>query len=296
MTTPRLPAHQDSGSDWYARGDSGGFFPTAESAEHYKRLIEEQSYHRVRHQCLRSLLRRSTDLFTRPPSESYVVLDFGIGDGGEIRALELAARKIYGFDTSEHMIRLAEQQFQDKEFVGCVGGAERLAIVEEEVDALFCINTLGYLSQEEDAIFWHEAQRLLRPGGFLIIMTGNLLFDLFALNSGTADFFASEFKVDGASSLLTRGDQPRFANARRRNPLQFASELKSAGFRQLDTGFCMWHSVPPELLIANSGRSFREARWESRDFSIYDEMLSEEEKWQMLFRCSIFASVSIRDL
>jgi len=194
------------------------------------------------------------------------------------------------------MIRLAEQQFQDKEFVGCVGGAERLAIVEEEVDALFCINTLGYLSQEEDAIFWHEAQRLLRPGGFLIIMTGNLLFDLFALNSGTADFFASEFKVDGASSLLTRGDQPRFANARRRNPLQFASELKSAGFRQLDTGFCMWHSVPPELLIANSGRSFREARWESRDFSIYDEMLSEEEKWQMLFRCSIFASVSIRDL
>ena len=253
-------------------------------------------YHRVRHQCLETLLRRSTDLLTRLPTENLTVLDFGIGDGGEIYKLGLPTKKIYGIDTSEHMISLAKQRFHDTQFVGFVGGAERLREVNGQVDALFCINTLGYLSHEEDTVFWKETRRLIKPGGFLVIMTGNSLFDLFALNSGTADFFASEFKVDGASSLLARGDQPRFLNARRRNPLKFPSELRRAGFRQIDTGFCMWHLVPPELLITESGRSIRQARWESRDFAIYDESVPEDEKWQLLFRCSIFASISVPDL
>lgn len=295
MRQPRLPSHQDLDSDWYSRGDSGGFFPTAESAEGYKQLIENNVYHKIRHQCLRSLLSRSTDLLNGDSVESQVILDFGIGDGGELQSLKLPAKKLYGIDTSEHMIRLAQQRFQDREFVGFVGGAEKLAMIDEPVNALFCINTLGYLNDEEENVFWRESRRLLKPGGFLIIMTGNLLFDFFALNSGTADLFTSEFKVDNASSLLTRGDQPRFLNARRRNPLKFPSELRHAGFRQLDTGFCMWHRVPPELLIAELGQSVREARWNSRDFTVYDGVVSDDDKWQLLFRCSIFASVSVRD-
>ena len=291
---PQIPAHQNSLENWYEKGDSGGYFPTVESAQNYKNLVANQPYHKIRKKCLDQLLRRSTNLFSSSEYSNLSVLDFGIGDGGELHSLEIPMKKIYGIDTSEHMIRLAQQQFLDKEFIGIVGGVNSLQAIDEQVDVAFCINTLGYLNSEDEGVFWEQLRRLVKPSGYLVIMTGNLLFDLFALNSGTVEFFASEFKVDNATSLLTRGAETRFLNGNRRNPLKFEMELRSLGFSQLDVGFCMWHKVPPELLIASTGCSLREARWQSRSFEVFDELVPELDKWQLLFRCSIFASVSVR--
>jgi ubiquinone/menaquinone biosynthesis C-methylase UbiE len=295
VENPRVPEHQKTVDDWYERGDSGGYFPTAESADEYQKLVAEQEYHLVRHQCLHNLIERSTNLFGQGSAGTRTVLDFGVGDGSVLKALKLAAKRVYGIDTSDHMIKLAESQFSEREFLGLVGGAERLTDIDDSIDTVVCLNTLGYLDETETQTFWAGIQRLVTPGGYLILMTGNSLFDLFALNSGTADFFRTEFLVDDADSLLSRGREPRFINARRHNPLKFPEELRARGFNHLDTGFCMWHKLPPELLIQRDRLSLREARWLARDFLIHDSMISPEDKWQLYFRCSVFAVVAVRD-
>lgn len=295
MEKPRVPEHQTSVDDWYERGDSGGYFPTAESADEYQKFVAEQEYHLVRHRCLHNLIERSTNLYDLSSSGARSVLDFGIGDGSELRALKLAAKRVYGIDTSDHMVKLAESQFSESEFLGFVGGAERLADIDDSIDIAVCLNTLGYLNETETQTFWTGVRRLVKPRGYLILMTGNSLFDLFALNSGTADFFRTDFLVDGAEGLLSRGRESRFINARRQNPLKFPQELRSHGFDHLDSAFCMWHRLPPELLIQRDHLSLRDARWQSRDFSIHDSMIAPEDRWQLYFRCSIFAVVAVRD-
>ena len=54
----------------------------------------------------------------------------------------------------------------------------------------------GYLSNSALDDFISEQQRVLKEGGYLLIMYGNELFDMFALNSGTVNFFEKYFNLD----------------------------------------------------------------------------------------------------
>jgi SAM-dependent methyltransferase len=293
----RLPVHQDSETNWYEKGDSGGYFPTAESAHDYRRLVEEQNYHQIRHVMIEHLLAEARR--RRPDSalgrQDLHALDFGIGDGSEFTQLNLPVSRLTGIDTSAPMMDLATRSFVGIDFRGLVGGAEMLTQVEADLDLVTCINTLGYLSASEESDFWQHVGARLRTGGVVLIVTGNLLFDLFALNSGTATFFADEFGVGHAEPLLTRGQSERFRNARRKNPLRLDSELAPYGLRPVAENYCMWHEFPPELLLVNERSTLREARWNSRNFDVHALGLEPSVRWQAMFRCSVVGYVAVKD-
>ena len=224
--------------------------------------------------------------------ERLIALDFGVGDGGEFRNLGLQVEHLFAIDTSAPMIQLAQEEFTELKFVGLVGGAEMISRIDRQLDFVSCINTIGYLSEKEEEEFWESISQRMEPDGLVLVVTGNKLFDLFALNSGTAQFFEEELGVEGVERLLVRGAENRFKNARRKNPLTIGQEVQRFGFRNIIDGYCMWHTVPPELLLVNQEMTLRDARWQSRDFEVHSQAVSQDKRWQSLFRCSVFGFVA----
>ncbi|MDI1288498.1 MAG: class I SAM-dependent methyltransferase, partial [bacterium] len=292
MPLTPVPPHQD-GSDgsWAEKGDAAGYFPTAESASEYAEGIGSSPYHRDRLRAIEELL-AATPLRASP--NALTVLDFGIGDGGELKALGLPMSRVVGVDTSEAMVGLAREKFGDGDFVGLIGSVDAIGGIEDEsIDLVFCVNTLGYLDAADQTTFFEQASRVVRSDGYLIVVTGNELFDLFALNSGTAEFFAERLGVLGAADLLTEGTVARFRNASRRNPLNFNVVLQSHGFLEIGQAFASWHRVPP-VMLTRSGLTLSDARDQARDFTLDPSGLSPDESWRSLLQCSIFASLSRR--
>jgi hypothetical protein len=80
-----------------------------------------------------------------------------------------------------------------------------------------------------------------------LISHSNELFDLFALNAGTATFFQRNFDVD-ATSLLADVEQQNATYNVRANPLTYPGFLLDHGFREIDRAFFNYHPAPPSLL------------------------------------------------
>jgi SAM-dependent methyltransferase len=272
-------------------GDNGGHFPDFESARAYldgtKESNTSAAYHADRMRALQILV-DSVIL-----NGKIKVLDFGCGDGMYIKQFfqEDAIEKVIGVDVSGPMIEIAKQSLEDYEFEGIVGDARCLKNISGEFDVAFAIDVLGYLDDEELDIFYREAMRLIRPGGHLIVMYGNELFDMYALNSGTATFFEKYFDAD-VKGLLLEGGAAQYKPANRRNPLSFGAEIAKYGFEEQKQSFSQWHRIPPA--IGNRAVDLSEARMNMRDHGFDANRLSSENLWKAKFRCSIFASLSRR--
>ncbi len=123
-------------------------------------------------------------------------------------------------------------------------------------------------------------------------MTGNELFDMYALNAGTTDFFKPHFNVD-VISTLTEAKAPQYKPALRRNPLNSSVELQHYGFNEIAQSYSQWHRLPPA--IGNKlGSNVAEARMIMRDHAFNPNLLPPQEKWKAMFRSSIFGSLSQR--
>jgi SAM-dependent methyltransferase len=187
------------------------------------------------------------------------------------------------------MVSLARENLKDFDSVFEVGGVSALREQgEESLDIVVSTNVLGYLSPEDERDFFLGAARVLRPGGHVLLTLGNELFDLFALNSGTASFFEKHFSVIGSTKLLIQGDKPRLGNARRHNPLSIEAEVEEFGFTREEFAFSQWHHVPPILEEVDKDKEKNEARLSSRDHDFDANSLSRIERWKALFQCSIF--------
>ncbi|MCP4621782.1 MAG: class I SAM-dependent methyltransferase [Bradyrhizobium sp.] len=265
-------------------GDTAGFFNDMEEARAYVAgsRITSENYHSDRIRALRHLLAR----IPQPKS----VLDFGCGDCMCVRDL-CSPERVVGVDVSAPMIELARENLGPI-FTGHVGGVEKLKTIDDRFDIAFAIDVLGYLSESDLETFYREISRLLRPGGHLIVMYGNELFDLYALNAGTAEFFRKHFELD-ASGLLTEGKASQYKTVDRRNPLSFGAEIARFGLREISQAFSQWHRVPPA--IGNKGKDdLSAARLAMRDHAFDPNGLAPAEQWKALFRSSIFASLSQR--
>ena len=120
-------------------------------------------------------------------------------------------------DLVEEMVVLARGQDPDGRATYATGGAAQLASAGQ-CDAIVALNVLAYLTDAELDDFWSALDEILAPGGVLLVSHSNALFDLFALNAGTAHFFAEHF-TDGAAvdDLLARtGPPPATTSARTR--------------------------------------------------------------------------------
>jgi len=281
------PPHQQlTNADWQQKEDAGGYFPTAESAKDYAARIASQEYHQDRLRALRHLLVHLPTVTT--------VLDYGIADGGEFQAMGLGATRVIGTDISPHMIDIARETLSGVDFTGLVGSVEVLADVEDAfVDLVLCINVLGYLTEAEQETFFRESHRVLKPGGHLLVMTGNELFDLYALNSGTAEFFSRHFSQD-VDQLLTHAKAERFRNANRHNPLSFGANVARYCFKEISQSFSQWHRQIPTLANIACGGDLQKAYHAARDHGFDANQLPATDRWKALLRCSMFASLSIK--
>jgi SAM-dependent methyltransferase len=271
--------------------DNGGDFPTIESAEAYisgkAGSNTSLDYHDDRMRAIKLLL-ESIDLSNRPR-----VLDFGCGDAMYIKKFfqPLNISNIVGVDVSGPMIDIAKENLSDFNFEGLVGGIDALESIDRPFDILFAIDVLGYLDESELADFYIQAKRLVRPGGHLIVMYGNELFDMFAMNSGTSEFYKKHFNID-ISDCLTEASAMQYKPSNRKNPLNFGEQLVQFGFKESEQAFSQWHSVPPA--IGNRQQDVSDARLAMRDHTFDPNNLPKTEKWKALFRSSIFASLLVR--
>jgi len=194
------------------------------------------------------------------------------------------------------MLELAAENLRDFPFESRAGGVEALSSIQDQrFDLGLAIDVLGYLKEHELDVFFREMSRLIKQGGYLIVMCGNELFDMFALNSGTAQFFSKHFSLDVAD-LLLEGRAVRPENSSRKNPLSFGAEIRPYGFTEVAQVYSQWHKVPPGLGNKNArGADLQKARLEMRDHSYDPNALDTKETWKAMFRCSIFASLSLRD-
>lgn len=222
----------------------------------------------------------------------FDVVDFGVGDGRELSELGFPLKKIVGVDISPHMISLAEENLQSFNTELVVGGVEELDnISSASADLVMSTDVLGYLTEDDEEKFFADTARILRPGGFVMLTLGNELFDLFALNSGTASFFESYFHIANPERLLTEGTSPRFGNARRYNPLALESRLGEIGFRKVGYSFSQWHTKPPMLEQLETGKTIDESRLSVRDHNFDANSLASGEQWRALFQCSVFGAL-----
>lgn len=277
-------------SDVKPTGDNAGFFETVESAEAYLKganATTPPDYHLDRMRALRLLIGQM-DL-----PEAIKVIDFGCGDGMYFKELLSDHRidRLVGIDISSPMIELAGRGLADFPFEGHVGGAVAMRGIDGRFDVGLAIDVLGYLEDDELDIFYTEMSRLIRPGGYLIVMYGSELFDMFALNAGTATFFRKHFDAD-VEPLLTEAKANQYKPARRKNPLSFGAEIAPYGFEEVGQAFSQWHRTPPGL--GNRAPDVAAARLSMRDHAFDPNTLPQAERWKAMFRCSIFASLSRR--
>jgi SAM-dependent methyltransferase len=120
------------------------------------------------------LMTAERHLFDRYVNAGDDVLDVGVGTGRTTDALRSRARRYVGLDYAENMVQTCRSRFSGSEFV--VGDAARLSMfADSSFDTLvFSFNGLDCLHPEtQRRQFIHEARRLLRPGGHLILSVHN---------------------------------------------------------------------------------------------------------------------------
>jgi hypothetical protein len=143
------------------------------------------------------------------------------------------------------------------------------------------LSVLAYLTDDEDQAWWKAARKIVNPGGWLLVWHSNELFDLFALNAGTAAFFACNFDVDASSLLHAEADNPSYNI--RANPLTYPAILDGHGFEEVDRAFFNLHPAPPALL------------GEGAEGRVHDpDAIATVEPWRQMFQCSTYFSLSRR--
>jgi len=259
----------------------------SDSALYWQGLAEDYieamkgEYHQHRVEVIKSLI----------PKELYVsgknVFDFGCGDGVMFPDFLMAGVSISGADKSAEMLSVARKRIQD-----CgvdpnsvsLGGPDYLKTIDTaSLDGLLSLNVMCYFTDEEEKVFYEEAARIVKPGGYLVVTHSNELFDMFSLNKYTAEFFKKYFTDADISGLL--GCEDVFGeNAGyniRENPITYPSKLKKLGFREVKQTFSHRHLAPPALLQKKT----------------YPDTLNvpEDKMWTLMFTCSTYGSCSVRE-
>jgi len=260
-----------------------GEYWTTEAQDYANKL--NNSYHTSRLQVIRALI----------PDELYCagkqILDFGCGDAVLFPEFLKAGANIQGVDISEEMIKLAQERLKslgyDPGLVRCVNVEYLKSIPTGSLDALMSFVVMIYFTDEEEKVFYQEASRIVKPGGYLILSHSNELFDMFSLNRYTVRFFKNHFVKDPSfhsdlENLFKAKDipeNPRFYNVRE-NPLVYKHKLARSGFEEIRQEFFNFHFAPPPLLKERSYPSILGVK--------------EEDRWKLMFVCSTYNSCSVR--
>jgi hypothetical protein len=136
------------------------------------------------------------------------------------------------------------------------------------------------MTQDEENQFYLESNRILKPGGHILITHSNELFDMFTMNNLTIDFFERNFGVRIGEYLDLAGLTPVETYGIRENPLNYSTKLRRYGFEQQKIDFFHHHSDLPR-------GSHTQVR--NKVSSEFENASSEGvRRWQELFMSSTF--------
>ena len=235
--------------------------------EYYRRIKDaymaphRAGYHKRRFDKLLSLL---------PGRHAMKIFDFGCGSG-ELAALLVAhGHAVSGSDLSPDMLEQARERAPGCDFA--LGGVDDLP--GGEWDVVVALNVLPYLSVEEEARFFSNAARMLRPDGAIVFSHTNMLIDLVTFNRYTVEFWRDQIIpyltqderererfLDVFKDHLKRPDEPPTSAARkserdilakrRINPIVYPATLSRFGLRVEDTRFTHYYPMPPQYMEAH---------------------------------------------
>jgi SAM-dependent methyltransferase len=129
-----------------------------------ERLFRRLSYDLWRRE-LKRYLRSHGDL-KRP-----TIVDVGCGPGFLVNCLEnwFPQAEVIGIDSSDELLDVARSRCEKVRFLK--GDACSLPIGDGSADVLFILHVIEHLPEPSN--FFAEAQRVLRPGGLLVVATPN---------------------------------------------------------------------------------------------------------------------------
>ena len=169
------------------------------------------------------------------------------------------------------------------------------------VDVITLFSVLPYI--KEWANFFHELRIILKPGGLFIASFPNQLFDLYSLNSLTADFILTELvdpslETDAYSSVASLLKQQLHKPAafpknsaylnsercfKRANPLTIGKELARFGVQVEHIFYMNNHPIPPGCVDDDDASVGVLRRQRELDLDY--------EKWTQMFTNSTFLVV-----
>lgn len=266
-----------SSENWKKRKDSGNYLSHAGGA-----------YHRHRMEVCRALVLES-DL------KGKHVLDFACGEGLFIeKMLAMKASSITGIDFDQEMLDKAPTQLIENPKVKFIKGDLNtlLSIPDNSLSFISAFSVTAYFSSEENLFFYKQANRILKKDGVLALSHSNLIFDFFTFNRFTVSTIMENLVEDNSISKSEMESLLRFPNApdgkasfsTRENPLTYEGKVSQLGFKEEKRVFANYHPVPP--LLSTPEENVNPNLKEFRDTLNW----SEEDKWKLLFQCSIFAS------
>jgi ubiquinone/menaquinone biosynthesis C-methylase UbiE len=161
-------------------------------------------------------------------------LDYGCADGGYTRALLCAgATGVSGVDVAPDRIECAQKAHPDIPFY--VGSDQQLPFADDSFDGVFMNEVFEHVSDEAQTLA--EIYRLLRPGGYLILITPNRGFP-FEGHTVHIGSWTSNVPTP-IIPWLPKAVTDRWVTARNYWPKQLRQMISSSGFAIIETGFVM---------------------------------------------------------
>ena len=218
-------------------------------AQNYSAALKDD-YHKHRLTVIRDLIPQ--ELF----ASGRKILDFGCGDAVLLPEFLEAGAQIEGVDASIEMIKMARTRLADAGYDDSLVRVGRVTYLRQiqsaSLDALLSFNVIAFLTDDEEKLFYQEASRIVRPGGYLVVTHSNKLFDMFSLNRYTLEFFKVHLMPDTSyhaklDTLLNSANHPKDAVTYniRENPLTYKYKLAKYGFHEERQEFINLHIAPP---------------------------------------------------
>lgn len=145
------------------------------------------------------------------PVDGQKFLDVGCGTGNYTIALAEKGMNVTGLDVSLQMIETARKKMSSVEWVH--GDAKHLPFSDRSFDGVLCFLAIHHI--KELALFFSEAQRVLKPGGKIVIFTNS------------PQQFMQLWIVDYFPKMMAKAARLLFAKA------DVEEALLKAGFQQL---------------------------------------------------------------
>lgn len=245
------------------------------------------------------------------------ILDAGCGEGSPMVQLLKSGYDVKGFDFVPEMVQgakrlLAENSFEEDR--ACWGDITDLITFShlsagEPFDAIISLGVLPHVDNEILVLKNLHAQ--LKSGGIAIIEFRNELFDMFALNRPSFEFYMREL-FDSVQQLpkelaesITNDIHKRFQMefpvlrktnpgsdapsydmilAKRHNPFTVDEYFNAAGFEFVRNAFYHYHPYPPY---------YRDL--DKKQFQVLSHKLEHENsRWKGPFMASAFVAVAIK--